>query len=409
MKNSLRIFAAALALLLVFFSLPLWLPQLMAPTAAASAPSLQGDPVVLLWSNDWQMGTEVNATGPRLVAWQPDGELAWTLETGYAYGAVMDGQHAYLVEEPLHDPFSPSEPLQLSVVDLRNGERLSQTALRGNFLANLSSGAPVPILVLDDTLYFTNHRERDNLAAYDLASHTLGEARYDLCERGYPVELEYLASQHAMLSLCIEFSDEMQAYLTRVSLADGEQHSLELLNMTVKEHYPANGLVVGPDERVYVLNSSDYSIMEIDPATMQTLRQANYSEGKQEQGGLLQAALNWLLEQAARPAQAKMLFAVTALSPDGSQLAVAGSMLHGNQRELYVVDLASLQTVQRMRMPGRASQLAYADAATLLVIYQGREEWFQAAMLDLDTGEHAVLPIPAFGYLRELFVLAGQR
>lgn len=409
MKNPLRIFAAALALLLVFFSLPLWLPQLMAPTAAASAPSLQGDPVLLLWSNDWQMDSEVSAAGPRLVAWQPDGELAWTLETGYSYGAVVDGQHAYLVEDPVRNAYEPEALLQLSVVDLLTGERISQMALRGNFLANLSSGAPVPVLVLDGTLYFTNQRQDSNLAAYDLASQTLDEARYDLCERGYPVEFEYLASQHAMVSLCIEFGDEMQAYLTRVSLADGEQHSLELLNMTVKEHYSANGLVVGPDGRVYVLNSSDYSIMEIDPATMQTLRQANYSEGKQEQGGLLQAALDWLLEQAACPAQAKMLFAVTALSPDGSQLAVAGSMLHGNQRELYVVDLASLQTVQRMRMPGLAAELAFADADTLVVVYPGQQEWSQAAALDLDTGEHAVLPIPAFGYLRELFVLAGQR
>lgn len=409
MTKPMRIFLGAAVLVAAVLSTPFWLPAALASNAG-SGPLEAGEATVLLWSNEWQPnGDTIVQNGPRLVAWQPgSGELAWLLDTGYAYGAVVDSERAYLVEDPVRNAYEPQALLQLSVVDLRTGELVSQTELHGQFLANLSSGAPVPILVLGDTLYFTNHRQGNNLAAYDLTTHTLDEARYRLCERGYPVEFEYIASQHAMLSLCIEFNSEMEASLTRVSLADGQQHSLLALGLTVEDHYPANGLVVTPDERVFVLNSGSYTIMEIDAETMQAVRQANYAEAKPQQSSLWERAAAWLLELAARPAQAKMLFAVTALSPDGSQLAVAGSPLHGNQRELYVVDLDTLQAVQRVRMPGLASQLAYLDADTLLLVYGDNSPWYQVAALDLASGEHDLLAAPAFGYLRELFVLTGQ-
>ncbi len=414
MKRSMRILLGAVVLVSGLLSTPFWLPSALASTTNAGTTNAgsvhTGEGALLLWSNEWQPdGETILQNSPRLVAWQPGREeVAWMLDTGYAYGAVVDGARAYLVEDPVRPAFEPQGLLQLSIVDLRTGERLSQTDLRGEFLANLSTGAPVPVLVLGDTLYFTNHRQNNNLAAYDLATHALDDARYRLCERGYPMEFEYIASQHAMLSLCVEFSTEMEASLTRLSLADGGQQSLQLLNMTVKEHYPANGLVVTPDERVYVLNSGNYTIMEINVASMQAVRQANYAEAKPEQGSLLERAAAWLLELAARPAQAKMLFAVTALSPDGSQLAVGGSLLHGNQRELYVVDLESLQAVQRVRMLGLASQLAYLDADTVLQVYGDNSPWYQVAALNLTSGEHSVLAAPAFGYLRELFVLGGQ-
>ncbi|MCL4257590.1 MAG: hypothetical protein KJZ53_03560 [Anaerolineales bacterium] len=407
MKKPIRILLGALVLVAVVLSLPFWLPTVLANTHTAEAVET-GEATLLLWSNEWQPDEGGAQTSPRLVAWQPaSGETAWSLDTGYAYGAVLDDERAYLVEDPLRKAYEPQALLQLSIVDLRSGERLSQTALKGEFLANLSSGAPVPILALGDTLYFTNNRQSANLAAYDLTTHTLSDARYSMCENGYPVEYEYIPSQHAILSLCVEFSTDMQTALTRVSLADGMRQSLPI-EMTVDEHYSANGLVVTPDEQVYVLNSGNYTIMQIDAETMQPIRQANYAEAKAEQDGWLERGLAWLLEQAARPAQAKMLFAVTALSPDGSQLAVGGSLLHGNQRQLYIVDLDSLQAVQRVRMLGLASQLAYLDASTLALVYGDNSPWYQVAALDIPSGEQAVLPAPSFGYLRSLFVLAGQ-
>ncbi|QYK51331.1 MAG: hypothetical protein KF701_02280 [Anaerolineales bacterium] len=407
MKKPIRILLGALVLVAVVLSLPFWLPTVLANTHAAGAVD-SGETTLLLWSNEWQPAEGGVQNSPRLVAWQPaSGETAWSLDTGYAYGAVLDDASAYLVEDPVRKAYEPQALLQLSIVDLRSGERLSQTALKGEFLANLSSGAPVPILVLGDTLYFTNNRQSANLAAYNLTTHTLQDARNSLCENGYPVEYEYIASQHAILSLCVEFSTDMQTSLTRVSLADGAQQSLPI-DMTVDGHYPANGLVVTPDEQVYVLNSGSYTMMQIDVETMQPLRQANYAEAKAEHDGWLERGLAWLLEQAARPAQAKMLFAVTALSPDGSQLAVAGSPLHGNQRELYIVDLDSLQAVQRVRMPGLASQLAYLDSQTVALVYGDSSPWYQLAALDTASGQHTLLAAPAFGYLRSLFVLAGQ-
>lgn len=411
MKKQLRILLTAAVLLAAFYSLPLWLPGALANSnpATGEEASLADLPPILLWSNNWQAdedGFERNS--PHMLAWQPaNGEALWTLETGYAYGAAVDAQNGriYFVEEPMRKAYAPSSPLLLSTVDLDSGELLSRTELRGRFFTNTNTGAPQPVLVLGNSLYFTNHQMLNNLAAYDLTTGTLGEERYDLCERGYVTHFEYAADADAIATLCVDFStSEMRSSITRLSLADGSRLSLELEGMGNKEgHTTTNGLAVRGSQ-AYVVNSDTYAIAEIDLQRMRIVRTANYAQST----SAWERSLAWLLQQAARPAQAKMMFAVTALSPDGSQLAVGGSLLHGNRRELYVIDLDMLQTTQRVRAGGLLSQLAFANAGTLIAVYENQDGWSRATAIHLASGQESELATPVFGYLRELIVLDNQ-
>lgn len=283
---------------------------------------------------------------------------------------------------------------------------LSQTELRGGFFANTNSGASTPVLLLGNTLYFTNHRITNNLAAYDLITGKAGEERYDLCGRGYATHFEYAAELHAIVSLSIDFSSEMAASITRLSLADGSQLSLDLAHMGNQEnHNTVNGLVLA-GKRAFAVNSDTYTIVEINLETMQLVRQANYAETVQS--NTWERAASWLLEQAASTAQAKMMFAVSAISPDGNRLAVGGSFLNGNRRELYLIDLDALQTVQRIRAGGLLSRLAFAGPDTLIAVYENRDGWFRASAFDLSTSQETELAIPTFGYPSELFVLSKE-
>jgi hypothetical protein len=437
MKPYLRISLIAVLLLLAFFSLPFWLPTALAafstPPAAAEAPAseelnqaqipaavqpyavqalessplLAGASPLLLWSNNWSEVNGVENNDPKLVAWAPgSGDVLWSLDTGFAYGALADpaGGRVYFLEEPLHEAFSAGEPLQLGVVDLATGELLSRTALTERFFANSNSGAPRPILLLSEQLYFTNYGSLNNLAIYDLSSGTLGEERYDLCETGYPIQWAYDSEMQSLVTLCVDFSTDMAGSLTRLSLVDGSSASLDLPQLGSEEYMGGNGLALGASGTAYVLDSDAYQILEIDLATMQIARQASYAAAETADSSLWQRAIAWLLEQAASPAAAKRMFAVTAVSPDGSRLAVGGSWMSAEAHNIYMIDLASLQNVQQMRIGDTPNQLTFTSDHVLLALYESTTttKLARGVAIDLTTNEQDVIELPFVGYLSQL-------
>lgn len=437
MKPYARIVVMAVVILVAFFSLPFWLPSALAafstpqasvepqagsnlsqaklpavePAAAKTfletSPLLADAPTLLLWSNRWEKVNGVERNDPKLVAWAPSsGEVLWGLDTGFSYGALADPANGvvYFLEEPLSNGISARQPLSLGVADLASGEVLSRTPLTERFFANLSSGAPRPILLLDETLYFTNYSSLKNLAAYDLSSGTLREERYDLCEVGYPTQWAYSDELNAFATLCIDFStSKMSGSVTLLSLADGGQLSLDLPQLGSEEYMGGNGLTLGADRMAYVVDSDAGQIVEIDLGSMQITRQAGYAPAKSTQS-LWQQAVAWLFEQAASPAAAKRMFSVTAISPDGSQLAVAGSYMTAESHDVYLIDLSSLELVRQLRLGDTPNALTFASENVLIAfyeqIYAGQNG--RGAAVDLISGEQDAIGLPIFGYLSQL-------
>lgn len=453
-----RITIFAVVLLAVLFSLPFWLPNTL---AAVSKPSENGAPAAELAQTDselqvnaevpglvgvetspllaqasepiflWDGGRFIGPTTltvdapPQVLAWIPSaGQPLWTRETGFSYGGLYDAaeNRIILIEqrnaksqslEGISIPDSgiyPSAewPLFLTVLDASTGELISVSEVSGRFFNSATSGAAIPLALRGSTLYLMNYGVINNLAAYDLTTGVLSEEKWDLCETGYPTQVSVSAELNSAVSLCVDYStSDMKGSVTQLSLADGSTRSLDLGQLGNESYMGGNGLVLS-NSMAYALDNYGGVIVEIDLSTMQIVRQVNYLEGlAADMPNLSERFVSWMLRQAATPAAAKRMFAVTAVSPDGSTLAVTGGMLDTyDTRTVHLIDLETLQATQALQTGSTPAALVFQGNDLLLAFYE-RSNYSNplgGMVFDLKNSEQDNITLDINGYLSEVLV-----
>jgi hypothetical protein len=451
MSKTTRITIFALILLAVLFSLPFWLPKALAavqvskePAAEAaaildvsniangSAPVIaspllaQSTDPVFVWDGGVYVGSNVQTmdTPPQVMAWVPStGAPLWAHETGFSYGGLYDAASGriYLMEqrnansqslEGVQIPNSgispsPEWPLFLTVLDAASGETLSATQVSGRFFNSATSGAARPLALRSSNLYLMNYGAIDNLAIYDLETNTLSEEKWDLCADGYPTQVHVSADSNSVISLCIDYStSEMAGSISQLSLADGSVRSLELGVLGEESYMGGNGLVLSNGDLAYALDSDAMVILEINLQTMQIVRKANYADELAAfQPSLGERFTAWLLRQAATPAAAKRMFAVTAVSPDGKTLAVSGPMGDSySTRSIYLIDLESLQARRELKTAATPAALLFRGNEVLLSFYErsGFNNPLGGVVFDLKSEAYDAISLPINGYLNEI-------
>lgn len=445
-----RITIIAVALLAVLFSLPLWLPNVLAAVSAPTqnaAPAVEIEDVALVDAEAavqpspllaeatepiflWDGGRYIGSTTltldspPQVLAWVPaTAHSLWARETGFSYGGLYDAANnrIILIEQrnaksqslegvsiPDSGIYPSAEwPLFLTVLDASTGELISATEVTGRFFNSATSGAAVPVVLQGDTLYLMSYGTINNFAAFDLASGTLAEEKWDVCETGYPTQVSYSEELNSIVTLCLDYStSNMKGSVSQMSLMDGSLSTIDLGLLGNESYMGGNGLVLGRYGMAYALDNDAGVIIEIDLRTMQVVRQSNYTEGLTAvRSSFGERIVSWLLRQAATPAAAKRMFSVSALSPDGSTLAVTGGMLEsGGTRTVHLIDLESLQATAELQTGGTPSALLFRGDDLLLALYErnGYSSPLGGMVFDLRTGEQDNISVQINGYLTDV-------
>jgi hypothetical protein len=451
MSKTTRITIFALALLAVLFSLPFWLPNALAavqvsanpPAAAAEIPDAQSitegflparpspllaqstDPI-FVWDGGVYIGSNVQTmdTPPQVMAWIPaTGAPLWVHETGFSYGGLYDAASGriFLMEqrnassqslEGIQIPNtaispSPEWPLFLTELDAATGEMVSATQVTGRFFNSATSGAARPLALRGSSLYLMNYGASDNLAVHDLETDILAEEKWDLCANGYPTQVHVSADSNSVISLCIDYSNsDMAGSISQLSLADRSVRSLELGVLGSENYMGGNGLVLGPNNVAYALDSDAMVILEIDLQSMQIVRKSNYAEGLAGyQPSMGERFTAWLLRQVASPAAAKRMFAISAISPDGSTLAVSGAMVDSySTRTIYLIDLATLKATRQLETGATPAAILFRGNDLLLTFYErsGYNNPLGGLVYDLKSGEQDAISLQINGYLNQI-------
>ena len=415
-----RISFFAILLLLVLFSLPLWLraprvagdaspekhyavikasdvvpAQTRAPASKGSNPSF-GDlqlPAMTLVDGGWYsdsgtVGQFVHP--PAILRWDPARtDVDWRVETGSFTGAYQDeAERIYLVDQD-----------SLIILDAQSGEALSRRQLAGAPVSGPDSGQLFPVGRQGDRLYLRNYALRDNLFVYDLRAGVFGEESWTVCEAGYPFDSLYLPQESSFVTFCIDFSEGMEGVLTRLSVEDGTSASVEIPALGADEYMTGNGFALGPGELAYVVDSDAGALVEIDIQTMRILRQADYRQ-ELEGTGWLPGVVSRLLELAASPARAKRWMSQPVVSPDGRYLVVDGGFAAGGgaTTNAWLIDLESLAPVQEIELPGSPQAFHFADDSLLYILLQTESPGdSRAVAFDLDSQVSLTLNVPASG------------
>jgi hypothetical protein len=395
MNKWIRLAFAALAFLIVFFSLPFWLPGAVASIGG----QVQANPVnpgvgshpFLITDGGWMTGTttmRVEAV-PQMIAWLPgQAELAWATETGFSYGAFFDSASSRLFfieqrnaesetllgldipERALYPP-NAQWPLFLTELDIETGSVVSSVQLDTDFVYSANGGIGRPVALVDDTLYIMKYGSINNLTAFDLNTQEFGEESRELCDNSHPMHVSFVSELTAFATLCMDYTTGMDSSLALTPL-NGEQIVLDMPLLGDEEYMSGNGLVV-VGATAYVIDSDARGISEVDLASMSITRSVNYAESlSAKESSLGDRIVAWFLDQSAGVAHAKRWFAMPALSPDSRTLVVDSGMgLSGGQADsVYVIDLETLQATQELELNGYPTSMTFGDDGVLYVFLE---------------------------------------
>jgi hypothetical protein len=394
MNKWIRLVFAALALLIVFFSMPFWLPGAVASIggeiqAKPVNPAVGSSPI-LLTDTGWMTGTTTMRvqSAPQMIAWLPgQAEPAWATETGFSYGGFYDSASGrlFLIEQRNADvttlldldipervlyPPNAQWPLFLTELDVETGSVVSTVQLDTDFVYSPNGGIGRPVALVGETLYIMKYGSINNLTAFDLNTQEFGEESRELCDNSYPMHVSFVSELNAFVTLCMDYTTGMDSSLVLTPL-NGEQIVLDLPLLGDEEYMSGNGLVV-VGATAYVIDSDARGITEVDLVSMSTVRSVNYIENLSAESNLGEQFVAWLLDQSAGVAHAKRWFAMPALSPDGRTLVVDSGMgLSGGQADsVYVIDLEMLQATQELELKGYPTSMTFGQDGLLYVFLQ---------------------------------------
>lgn len=422
-----RKFVIASLLVVALLSTPLWLPSIQA--AAASKPSGQANPftdssVFYIFDAGRINGslTQRVVAVPQVLAWSADPAAAtWSVETGLIYGGFRDAQagRIYLTELrsatsesllnaqfPAGDMSVPNAewPLSLTVLNERTGEVLSRSALDGMPVKTPDSYSLQPVGVAGEILYMMNYSQVDNLFAYNLTTGQFEEESWSICEHGYVMMAKFLPTPARVAALCGNS-------ISVTNVESGEQASLDVPVLGEEEWETGNGLVLGPNGSLYLIDSDAGVLSEIDLERMEIARSVHYAEGLAEQSSnFFDEAVTWIADQFLGSASAKRWTALTALSPDGRWLVVDGGFgaSEGAPRNLVLIDMQTLQATQSIALKQTPSQIAFGEDGNLLVIFEKQRSTTpaDALLIQLASGEQMELKVATNGWIQNL--IAGD-
>lgn len=408
----------AVLLLSAFLTIPLWLPRLLAAGfstrpqaplgddgsaqlstgAGDGAPpdtdeSDQLDPGVTLIDAGWVTGagaSQERTVSRSVLHWTPGrGSVDWRLETGQIWGSYQDDQRRiYLTGQD-----------KLTILDAETGTILRDYSLDASMQRGPNAGFPFPVGRHADTLFLRNRALDGNLFAFDLDSGAVSSVAWDVCEHGNPFDSVFLAEEDAMVTFCLEFSENVRGYLTRVELNDRTSATVDLPPLGDEEYMVGNGFAVSPDGAAYVLDSDAGSIVEIDLGKMQIARQVSYA-GASGSATLLQRLLARVIDLGASSAEAKRWMSFPTISPDGRLLVVDGGFIEGNgsTRTAVLVDLQTLQSVGGIDLPRSPRAFRFVDNSTLYILLEADSPGTtQIISYDIRTGTSTVFNPPAPG------------
>ncbi len=419
MNKWIRLAFAALALLIVFFSLPFWLPGALASIggevqAKPVNPALEGAPI-LLTDTGWMTGTTTMRVQsvPQMIAWLPgQAEPAWATETGFTYGAFYDSASGrlFLIEQRNADsktmlnldiperalyPPTANWPLYLTEMDVETGEVVNTVQLDTDFVYSANGGIGRPVALLGNTLYIMKYGSINNLTAFDLNTQAFREDSLELCDNAYPMHVSFVSELNAFATLCMDYTTGMDASLVLTPL-DAEQVILDMPLLGDEEYMSGNGLVV-VGTTAYVIDSDARGITEVDLASISITRSVNYAENLSADRSLGEQFVAWLLDQSAGVAHAKRWFAMPALSPDRRTLVVDSGMgLSGGQADsIYVIDLETLQATQELDLSGYPTSMTFDQDGLLYVFLEkgSHRVPLRVDVFDIATGAHSQLEI----------------
>lgn len=433
MNTSTRRTVAAIALVLLVLSAPLWVPTLQTLAAQNSKPGEGGSAFYVLdagWTT--KSLTQTVLAVPQVLAWSPSQEdPLWITETGFIYGGFRDAEtrQIFITEqrnldhESLQGVTFKGESytirsgwlLHLTTLDEKTGKVSSRTALDLPAYAQAAGGYSFhPIGISGDTLYLMNYASRDNLLAYDLTAKDLTGDSWSLCENGYLMQAGFLpaaidlkiagnASSSRVAAFCVDYSTGMQSWVTLTNLQTREQSSLELPQLGKEDYQTGNGMFTA-NGSVYAIDTDAGVLVEINLDNMQIVQTSHYRDGlAQGQSSWLDEVLSWIGNQIAIPAAAKRWTAMTAVSPDGRWLAVDGgfSASQGSSQELLIIDLQSLKATQSFELRQTPSQIIFGSDGQLLALFEKRTlaRDIEGVLLNIETGEQQTISVPTHGWI----------
>ena len=430
MNKSLRNLLIAGLLVAALFSIPLWIPELLAKNAIAPEalgnsenPVSETDPIILLDAG-WITGnnTQRVLAVPQVMAWDVgQAEALWATETGFLFGAISDpeNQLIYVTEQRsvekeslldmtfeadvLYQPNNRIWEVYLTTINQQTGEVVDRQSLADLPVHTYEGADLYPIGLDGKMLYLMNYAAKNNLFAYDLKTHQFGTETWSMCEKGYAMKVVFDEEFTSVIALCANYETAPQSGVTVTKLNSGEQRSLELAPLGEEDYQTGNGLVLGPANTVYVVDTDAGAFAKLDLQTTQIVQTVNYGDTLQE-SSLGQRLLTWLIEMGAHPAHAKRWMAVSALSPDGRWLAVDGGigLNSGVNVSLILIDLQTLQGSQKVELNGTPSQMLFSDNGSLPVFFEKSSMASPLAgiVYDLASETQTSFRIPMHGWLR---------
>jgi hypothetical protein len=419
MSKWIRLAFAALALLIVFFSMPFWLPGAVASIggevqAKPVNPAAGGSPI-LLSDTGWMTGTTTMRvqSAPQMIAWLPgQAEPAWATETGFSYGGFYDSASGrlFLIEQRSTDsktllgldiperalyPPNAQWPLFLTELDVETGAVISTVQLDTDFVYSANGGIGRPVALVGDTLYIMKYGSINNLTAFDLNAQEFDQASLELCDTAYPMHVSFVSDLNSFATLCMDYTTGMDSSLALTPL-DGEQVVLDVPLLGDEEYMSGNGLVV-VGATAYVIDSDARAIVEVELESMTITRTANYAENLSTESSLGEQFVAWLLDQSAGVAHAKRWFAMPALSPDGRTLVIDSGMgLSGGQADsIYIIDLETLQASQELELNGYPTSMTFDQDGLLYVFLEkgSHRVPLKVELIDIATGAQSQFEI----------------
>lgn len=411
---------AAILILLVFLSLPFWLPGAVAarqltpdrtptldlsvdepddnphasfPELTGAALNLENLPAMTLIDAGWVRGASTaqeRIHPPAVLRWQPlHSSPDWRVETGHVWDAYQDGQgRLYLAEQD-----------SLIVLDRESSRVIREYEIDQMATGGPNAGHPFPIGRDGDRLYLRNYAAGKNLFVFDLESGTLFDESYSVCEYGRPFESRYLSRERSVVTFCLDFSTGIQGYLTKLMLGDGEQISVQIPSLGTEEYMAGNGFALAGDLLAYVVDSDAGSLVEIDLETMSVQRQARYLPASKAGNGLASFVAR-LIDLGAAPAHAKRWMSYPAVSPDGRYMVVDGGFLanDGRNSTSWLIDLERLEPIRRIELPRTPVRFQFASESLVYVLLETQHaEQSQVLAYDIESGSSALLDLPTPG------------
>lgn len=432
MKNLTSRISAAIVIVLLILSVPLWLPGLQALAASNTNPVDETSTFYILDAG-WTAGstTQKVLAVPQVLAWSPGHEeVAWATETGFISGGIHDPKtgHIYITELRNKDhssllnvnfasdklsAYTEEWAMYLTALDGESGEVVNRTAL--DLASIYARGALEPIGVSGDNLYLMDYSHSENLFAYDLDTGQLTGDAWSLCEDGYLMRAVFLRAANVpkvarndtssrVAALCMDYSTGSQSSITLTNLGTDEQSNLELSTLGNEDYQTGNGIFLA-NEMFYAIDTDAGVIVEIDMDTMKITQTSHYRDGlPQGKSSRLDDLLGWLSEQIVSPAAAKRWYALTAVSPDGRWLAVDGgfSESQGTIADLLLVDLDTLQAVRGFELSQFPEQIAFGNEDELLVVFSkvSFARGTTGVWIDIISGETQSIEVPTHGWVR---------